>query len=311
VRSPINFAPLLLGGIFIFLSAALLVLAENAITNDTASDFPRAVTYELGASEFAPGDRITIEELRGTSDRIVPGGEYCVTGTYTLNSQDEADLSFFATTTNRNATPVDPRQTVRVKKGTGAFRLIKQVSEDGYLHLTFYSRKTGQGFGGVYFGQREWVLRDKHFSYRNAATQPADKEPLSFTGPNQVLFDYLGNPVTAPANVDAAFTREGLRQAMETVARDAGISLAKLEIDDSEFPPLVGVVFADKGDKEKFIKQIDTLAPYKSSGGVGGDTSYAMNLVPYPAFPPQTGQRIYHRMMLREAVLYDKINGVK
>ena len=28
---------------------------------------PRAVPYELGDSEFAPGDSITIQELRGTS----------------------------------------------------------------------------------------------------------------------------------------------------------------------------------------------------------------------------------------------------
>ena len=52
----------------------------------------------------------------------------------------------------------------------------------------------------------------------------------------------------------------------------AGISLTKLEIDDSEFPFLVGVVFADPGDKEKFKEQIGKAAAYSFSGGVGGES---------------------------------------
>jgi hypothetical protein len=34
-----------------------------------------------------------------------------------------------------------------------------------------------------------------------------------------------------------------------------------------------------------------------------------MNIVPYRAFPKDASQRIYHRMMLRESVLYDKLTG--
>jgi hypothetical protein len=81
-------------------------------TNPPASpppDFPSAVSYELGDSEFASGDSITITELRGTAADIQPGGTYCVTGTYTLNSGAAADLSFYATTTNRTPTPIDPQ----------------------------------------------------------------------------------------------------------------------------------------------------------------------------------------------------------
>ena len=58
-------------------------------------EFPRVVSFELGDREFAAGDSITIQELRGTTDLVQTGGVYCVTGTYTLNSQPEADLSFF------------------------------------------------------------------------------------------------------------------------------------------------------------------------------------------------------------------------
>jgi hypothetical protein len=197
-----------------------------------------------------------------------------------------------------------------VKNGTGSFRLVKKMTEDGYLHLTFYSRKTGQGFGGVYFGQGQWVLQNKQFNYGNAASQheeTAVPEQTSNTGPNQVLFDYLGNPVAPPSNMDPAYSKEGLISAVETAAQNVGISLVKVEIDDSEFPFLVGVVFAKPGDKEKLKAQIVKSGAYSSTGGVGGDTTYAMNIVPYVAFPKESSQRIYRRMMLRESILHERI----
>jgi len=294
------------------ISAILALCVTLPLLGDTSDiDLPHVLKVERGSSDFAPGDSITIAEVRGDTDDIRAGGTYCVSGTYTLASEDEADLSFFATTTNRAATPIDPKQTVRVKKGAGSFRLIKKMTDMGDLHLTFYSRASGQGFGGVYFGQGQWVLRDKHFSYRHAAAHPQDyisREPVSTSGPNQVLFNYLGNPVTPPADMDAAYTKDGFISGMQSAAQSAGISLVKLEIDDSEFPFLVGVVFAEKGDKEKLMKQIEKNEAYSPSGGVGGKTSYAMNLVPHRKFPPEMSDRIYHRMMLREAVLFDRIN---
>jgi len=261
-------------------------------------------------SEFAPGDSITIEGLQGTTDAIQPGGSFIVTGAYTLESQEEADLSFFATTTNKTPTPIDPEQTMRVKKGTGSFRLIKKMTSDGYLHLTFYSRITGQGFGGVYFGQGEWVLRNKQFNYGNAAAQreqAAVPEPTSNSGPNQVLFDYLGNPIAPPSNMDAAYSKEGLIRAMDAAAQSAGISLVKVEIDDSEFPFLVGVVFARPGDKERLKEQLFRSGTYSSSGGVGGEIDYVMNIVPFNTLPNESSQRARRRMMLRESVFYDRL----
>jgi hypothetical protein len=129
------------------------------------------------------------------------------------------------------------------------------------------------------------------------------------TGPNQVLFDYLGNPVAPPANMDAAYTKEGLTSAMQEAAQAANITLTKVEVDDSEFPFLVGVVCVNKGDMEKLKDQIRKMAVYNYSGGVGSDTKMVMNLVPHSAFPTDAHERIYHRMMLREAILSDRING--
>jgi hypothetical protein len=129
------------------------------------------------------------------------------------------------------------------------------------------------------------------------------------TGPNQVLFDYLGNPVAPPANMDAAYTKEGLTSAMQEAAQAANITLTKVEVDDSEFPFLVGVVCENKGDWEKLKEQIRKMTTYNYGGGVGSDTMMVMNLVPNSAYPTGAGERIYHRMMLREAILSDKING--
>ena len=132
-------------------------------------------------------------------------------------------------------------------------------------------------------------------------------KPVS--GPNQVLFTYLGEPVAPPANMDAAYTKEGLTSAMQEAAQAANITLTKVEVDDSEFPFLVGVVCADNVDVEKLKEQIRKMATYNYSGGVGGVTGMVMNLVPYSAFPTDAQERIPHRMMLREAVFYDKKSG--
>ena len=289
------------------LAAPLLAQTSGA---SQPQELPQVVSYELGDSEFAAGDSITIQEVRGTNGKIEPGGTYSVTGTYTLNSQSAADLSFFATTTNRAATPIAPEQTVRVTQGTGSFRLVKQMNEEGYLHLSFYSRSTGQAFGGVYFGQGQWVLHKKHFRYSSSPSQKAESSaPLSLAGPNKVLFEYLGNSVSPPENLDAAYTKDGLTHGMQEAARTAGISLVKVEIDDSEFPFLVGVVTASGEDMERFKEQIRKAAAYHFSGGIGGNTTYTMNVVPSEVFPAEARQRIYHRMMLREAILSDKING--
>jgi len=302
-------------GTFGLLTTLLFALARVALADNTAQEFPYALPYELGDWEFAPGDKIMIEELRGTGQTITTGQTYCVTGSYTLASKDHADLSFFATTKNPNPTPIDPKQTVRIKKGSGSFRLIKTMNEDGYLHVSFYS---GSSFGGVYFGQGEWVLHDKHFSLLQDAvrsresaasdTGSTSQKEVSVNGPNRTLFDYLGNPVEPPANMEPAYTKDALTKAIQSAAQTAGVALKRLEIDDSEFPFLVGVI-CEAGQADKLKEQIRKLTDYAYAGGVGGETSYAMNIVPHRAFPPHAAQRIYRRMLLREAVLLDKINA--
>jgi hypothetical protein len=295
----------------VLFALALALPAQERTPIDPARDCSRVVQFELGDAQFGVGDSITIQELRGNTNLIQDGCTYCVTGTYTLASQDEANLSFFATTTNRTSSIVDPAQTVWVTKGTGTFSLAKHMTDNGYLHLSFYSRKTGRDFGGVYFGQGQWVLHNRHFSNHEPAAHSAssEDEQVSSAGANQVLFNYLGNPVAPPSDMDPAYTKEGLEQGMKTAAQNAGITLVRVHIDDSEFPFLIGVIFANPGDKPKLKKQIQKMPPYAISGGVGDEITYAMNIVRH--FPPNVSQRIGRRMLLREAVLYEKLVNAK
>ena len=148
-------------------------LAASGGTSDTAADFPSVVAFELGKAEFLPGDSITIQQVRGTSSTIGTGETYCVEGTYTLASREEADLALFATTVGDVPTPIDPRQHTRIEKGTGAFRLVKTMRQEGYLHVSFYPVRSGSDFGGVYFGQGKWVLH--HKGWTNPSRDPGER----------------------------------------------------------------------------------------------------------------------------------------
>jgi hypothetical protein len=111
-----------------------LALAASGGTSETTTDFPAAVTFELGKAEFLPGDSITIQQIRGTSFTIVTGGACCVEGTYTLASKEEADLALFATTVSDVSSPIDPSQHTRIATGKGKFCLVKTMRQEGYLH---------------------------------------------------------------------------------------------------------------------------------------------------------------------------------
>ena len=295
-----------------------LALAAPATTNNTAADFPSVVAFELGEGEFSPGDSITIQRVSGTSPTIRTGETYCVEGTYTLASKEKADLALFATTASKVPTPTDPSQMMRIAKGTGTFRLVKTMREEGYLHVSFYPEPAGSSFGGIYFGQGQWVLHHKGWSYLKPPAGSPDYVaagsttggPVSLTGPNQALLEYLGDPVSPPADMNAAYSKDGLIKAVQTAARNAGISVQRVEIDDSEFPFLVGVI-CQEGDYSKLKDQFRKMAGYEYGGSVGSDTHNAFNLVPYRVFPPGASKRVSHRTGLRMQVFQDKLTRLQ
>jgi hypothetical protein len=298
-------------------AAALNAQSADPQTSDGATDFPYVVPFELGNTAFASGDNITITSLRGTRDVVTTNEVYCVEGTYTLASHSEANLCFFATVPNSGPSSVDPRQTVRITNGFGTFKLIKTMSENGYLHVTFYSVSDGNNFGGVYFGEGDWVLRDKPQnltdviggSSESATASAATNSgvPQASAAANQAIYAYLGDPVPAPANIDPAYTKEGLTQAVDLAAGNAGVTLKQLVIDDSEFPFVVGVQ-TSQGGLDKLVEQFRKLAtPYEYGGSVSGRDCGAFNLVPYSAYPRPDAERIGHRLTVRYEVVYDRL----
>ncbi|MGA2244204.1 MAG: hypothetical protein ABSH48_04305 [Verrucomicrobiota bacterium] len=292
---------------------------------ESAAELTNSVPFELGQAQFAPGDSITIQHVQGTSDKIVVGGTYSVDGTYTLASHDEAKLAFFVTTQSSSGpTPVDPRQQMKVKNGTGSFHLIKKMSEDGYMHVSFYPIPSGNACGGEYFGQGDRVLRSAAAPIiDNINSEPGERHgtlpgaPSSTTGagPNQLLLQYLGNPVEPPVKLDARYTKQGLTEAIQTAARGAGITVKRMEVEDSEFPFLIGAVCAGS-DAGKLKGQLKKSEGYEYGGGIGndvnGDGSDTCNvfcMVPHQAYPPGSEHQIYHRLWLREQVFFDRFNG--
>jgi hypothetical protein len=297
MKKPCSHLPLCFAAVFtLTISCAL---ADPVTSDEASTSLSHTVPFELGDAEFAPGDNLTILQVRGTSDTISMGGTYSVEGTYTLGSRDEADLAFFSTSiSNSGPSSVDSKQHVRIKKGTGSFHLIKRVNEDGYLHVSFYS---GNAFGGVYFGQGNRVL------HRSPSSS------VSSSGPNRVLIEYLGNPVEPPANMDARYKKEGLISAIQLAARNAGITVKKVAVDDSEYPFLVGVI-CEGDDFSKLKNQIKKMDGYEYNGSVGNDvnsdgsdTCNVFSIVPDRAYPQEAQQQIDHRRTLRQQVFYDKL----
>jgi hypothetical protein len=141
------------------------------------------IKFELGEAEFADGDNITIEQVLCTGEKLGIGEIAIVRGTYTLASHDEAQLAFFVTANSPQGTPIDARQVTMVKKGTGKFEL-RHALWDGYPHISFYP-KQGNGFGGVYFGVGDSVLKKKGWSYQ--------------TGPTGGAHDSIGGSAPIPA----------------------------------------------------------------------------------------------------------------
>ena len=124
--------------------------------------------------------------------------------------------------------------------------------------------------------------------------------------PNQALYEYLGNPVAPPIGLDAAYTKAGLTSAVQDAAQAANISFKKFDIDDSEFPFLVGVVWANNGDYDKLEGQL-RKAGYKVSNFIRGDPACVMDITPNASYPTHDRSQIQNRSDLRERIFFEKI----
>jgi hypothetical protein len=130
--------------------------------------------------------------------------------------------------------------------------------------------------------------------------------PDANSGSNAFLA-YLGEAVPPPSNIDPAYSKEGLLNALQKAAQLAGISLRKVEIETSEFPFLAGVVCDSDADFEKVKAQFKNMPAYEYGGASSSRGRYAFNITPYRSYPSEAGQRIGRRTMLRMQMFFDQL----
>lgn len=145
--------------------------AAESSSSSAVSIAMHPVSFELGQTQFEPGDSITIDQVYSTSDNLSPGDIIIAKGRYTLASHDEAMLALFITSSGASGwTDVIPQQKTNVKKGSGTFEL-RHTLVPGQPHVSFYGG--GSGIGGVYFGKGE-SLHPTQSSVSAAANFSAD-----------------------------------------------------------------------------------------------------------------------------------------
>jgi RNA polymerase sigma factor (sigma-70 family) len=123
------------------------------------------------------------------------------------------------------------------------------------------------------------------------------------------LVAYLGQAVLPPADINPAHTQEGLLNAVQQAAQLAAVPVKKAEIDTTEFPFLVGVVCNSDEDFRKLTSQFKSMPSYDYGGGTSSHGAGAFNLIPYPSYPPEDGDRIRRRTMVRTQKLFDGLTA--
>jgi hypothetical protein len=122
------------------------------------------------------GDRIAIEEVRGTADTIKPGNYYEIKGTYRLASREKATLAAYVTSDSRNVKNAGgSSDTPTVSRGKGTFDLLLHVTHDGKPHVSFYPDEGGEGFAHIYFGTGDTVLKDGWWKSKAKNEERPDK----------------------------------------------------------------------------------------------------------------------------------------
>jgi beta-lactamase regulating signal transducer with metallopeptidase domain len=137
-------------GLCFLSSVAVLSCFAGSTKQDQSSDFSHVVRLERPSNP----DSITVDEVRGPVDTIIPGNTYEVRGRYKLVSQDKALLAVYVTVEASNPHephPDVPNQRMIVEKGEGTFALQFHMWHKGNPHVTFYPAKGGNSFLSTYF----------------------------------------------------------------------------------------------------------------------------------------------------------------
>jgi hypothetical protein len=311
-----NLLSLQVAAVVAAMSLCLAASAAAARVEPDATKFPFIIQPELGATEFASGDSITITSLRGDRKRLEPGGNYRLEGSYTLVSAENADLAWFATSrAPSGSTPVTDDQHVKIQRGTGTFVLQRSRADDSWFHISFYTG--GHSHGGLYFGEQgveATVLRTKGWSDFTTESQAAPAAKIDSAGANAAILAYLGNPIAPPSTLDPKYTPANLKAAFKVLEEKAGWQVQKLAVDESEFPFLVYGVLSGRHELDpKLIRQV---RGYDYGGSVRGSTDegetyFSLNMIPSDQYPSGQAAACNRRLMVRLQMLADSVKGSK
>lgn len=149
------------------------------------------------------------------------------------------------------------------------------------------------------------IRRPQPAAVSASVPSPAASRPTVVV--DNAISGYLGEPVLAPAQLDAKYSAGELAAVFRALCETLGIAVDKLAVDSTEFPFVVhGVVQNEAGGA--FFRQIDAelkaLPGYTYGGSVtgnkkGGLTYFALNMTPSSAYPPEHAETIRRRLMLR------------
>ncbi|MEM9644051.1 MAG: protein kinase [Planctomycetota bacterium] len=153
--------------------SAIVTIAQPEEEEEAGQANGKSIPFEIGDNEFFGTDNIQIESVTSSGDGFEIGSTVTVEGEYTLNSADQARLCFFSTVPVQpgqkpTATQVQSSQRMRATRGTHRFKLSKTIQTLGWPHVSFYDSETGQGRGGVYFGDGANVLKKKGWSIHSS-----------------------------------------------------------------------------------------------------------------------------------------------
>lgn len=137
-----------------FFGAALVLGCLAAAPATQGIPDKLAHTVKLGTVSPQSGDKISVEEVRGTSDTLSAGNTYEVAETYKLVSQDKAVLVINVTAERSKSIESHPTladQKMVVERGEGHFTLRFHMWQDGNPHASFYPAHGGESFASAYF----------------------------------------------------------------------------------------------------------------------------------------------------------------